>query len=236
MFALFVAMYAIALKDHSSGKRVAESVREAVATGGLTSTVRVFLSKDSSKSEGASAGTAKKDLQMADPPPPPMPKVDPTLLEPYKRLTGQLEKEITAGAIRIRLDGRGMVITLEEKAFFPSGNDQIYPTAYPMLERVAKVIQPLPNSVRLEGHTDAIPIHNTRFSNNWELSTARSIALLQLFQDKYGLDPSRFAVAGYAQNMPIAPNDTEEGRARNRRVEVIIIGRQSAPTVDATYH
>jgi chemotaxis protein MotB len=90
--------------------------------------------------------------------------------------------------------------------------------------------------VRLEGHTDAIPIHNTRFSNNWELSTARSIALLQLFQDKYGLDPSRFAVAGYAQNMPIAPNDTEEGRARNRRVEVIIIGRQSAPTVDATYH
>lgn len=236
MFALFVAMYAIALKDHSSGKRVAESVREAVATGGLTSTVRVFLSRDPSAQSGASAGTARKDLQTAkgDPPPPAMPKVDPSLLDPYKRLTAQLQREVMAGAIRIRLDGRGMVITLEEKAFFPSGDDQIYPQAYPMVERVAKVIAPLPNAVRLEGHTDSVPIHTARFRDNWELSTARSIALLQLFENKFRLDTSRFAVAGYGQNLPIAPNDTEEGRARNRRVEVVILGHQSAPTTDAT--
>lgn len=236
MFALFVAMYAIALKDHSSGKRVAESVRQAVATGGLTSTVRVFLSKDPSASSGASAGTARKDMQTAkgDPPPPPMPKVDPSLLEPFKQLSAQLQKEISRGSIRVRLDGRGMVITLEEKAFFPSGNNEIYAQAYPMIERVARVIAPLPNSIRLEGHTDAVPIHTARFSNNWELSTARSIAVLQIFQDKFGLDPNRFAVAGYAQNLPVASNDTEEGRARNRRVEVVILGRQSAPTSDSS--
>ena len=241
MFALFVAMYAIALKDHSSGKRVAESVREAVATGGLTSTVRVFLSKDPSASFGASAGIAQKDRQTAkgDPalqPTVPAPKIDPSLLEPYKKLTSQLQKEVNSGAIRIRLDGRGMVITLEEKAFFPSGDDRVYAQAYPMVERVAKVIAPLPNAVRLEGHTDAVPIHTARFRDNWELSTARSIALLQLFQDKFNLDSSRFGVAGYAQNMPVAPNDTEEGRARNRRVEVVILGRQSAPTSDNPVH
>jgi chemotaxis protein MotB len=236
MFALFVAMYAIALKDHSSGKRVAESVRQAVATGGLTSTVRVFLSHDSSSKSGASAGTAKIDLQTAKvdpnppPPPAPLPKVDPSLLDPYKKLNEQLKNEISSGAIRLRLDGRGMVVTLAEKAFFPSGDDRIYPKAYPTVERVANAISQLPNAVRLEGHTDAVPIHTARFNNNWELSTARSIALLQLFETKYGMDPSRLAVAGYAQNLPVASNDTEEGRAQNRRVEVVILGRQSAPT------
>jgi chemotaxis protein MotB len=237
MFALFVAMYAIALKDHSSGKRVAESVRQAVTTGGLTSTVKVFLSKEKPK-PGSSAGDAKKDLQTNNGDhttanTQPLPKVDPSLLEPYKQLNEQLKKEIAAGAIRLRLESRGMVITLAEKAFFPSGDDSIYSTAYPSIERVAKVIGGLPNPVRLEGHTDAVPIHTARFNNNWELSTARSIAVLQLFENKYGLDASRFAVAGYAQNLPVAANDTEEGRARNRRVEIVILGRQSAPTSDS---
>ncbi|MBV9267749.1 MAG: OmpA family protein [Acidobacteriaceae bacterium] len=236
MFALFVAMYAIALKDHTSGKRVAESVRQAVATGGLASTVRVFLAKDPSAKNGASAGTAKKDIQTAkgDPPAPPVPKVDPSLLEPFRRLKEQLKKQVDAGAIGLHLEARGLVITLEEKAFFASGDDDIYPQAYPSIERVASIVGELPNAVRLEGHTDSIPIHTARFKNNWELSTARSIALLQLFETKYGLDPKRFAVAGYAQNLPIASNDTEEGRTRNRRVEIVILGRQNAPTTEAT--
>jgi chemotaxis protein MotB len=218
MFALFVALYAIALKDHNSGKRIAESVRQAVATGDLASTVRVFLANQASKRE---------------PPLPPAPKVDPSLLEAYRRLNEQLQNQVDAGEIRLHLTSRGLVITLEEKAFFASGDDAIYPNAYPSIERVAKIIAELPNAVRLEGHTDSIPIYTARFKNNWELSTARSIALLQLFEMKYGLDSKRFAVAGYAQNLPVASNETEEGRARNRRVEIVILDRQSAPTTDS---
>jgi chemotaxis protein MotB len=239
MFALFVAMYAIALKDHSSGKRVAESVREAVATGGLASTVRVFLAKDPVTKAGASTGADRKDIQTAKPetgPAAELPKVDPSLLEPFRRLNEQLKPQVDSGAIRLRLEARGLVITLAEKAFFPSGDDAIYAQAYPSIEQVAKIITKLPNPVRLEGHTDAIPIHTARFGNNWELSTARSIAVLQLLETKYGLDASRFAVAGYAQNLPVAPNDTEEGRARNRRVEIIVLGHQNAPTSESTGH
>jgi chemotaxis protein MotB len=216
MFALFVALYAIALKDHGSGERVAESVRRAVATGDLASTVRVFLGKSE---KGNSLPPSAREL-------------DPSLLEAYRRLKEQLKKQVDAGEIRLRLTRRGLVITLEEKAFFASGDDTIYPKAYPSVERVAKVIAALPNAVRLEGHTDAIPIYTARFKNNWELSTARSIALLQLFETKYGLDSKRFAVAGYAQNLPIASNDTEEGRARNRRVEIVILDSQDAPTTE----
>ncbi|MDQ2946538.1 MAG: OmpA family protein, partial [Acidobacteriota bacterium] len=217
MFALFVAMYAISLKDHSSGKRVAESVRNAMATGGLANTVRVFMAKEPVK-----GAQIRKDDQKASPQ-----TADPSLLEPFRRLTEQLKTQVDAGAIRLRLGARGLVITLEEKSFFPSGDDTIYTRAYPSMERVAKIIAGLPNSVRLEGHTDSVPIYTERFKNNWELSTARSIAVLQLFETKFGLDSSRFAVAGYAQNIPVAPNDTEEGRARNRRVEIVILGRQN---------
>jgi len=238
MFALFVAMYAIALKDHSSGKRVAESVRNAVATGGLTSTVRVFMGKEPSQS-GASSGTAKMDKQTAkgDPNlPDRVHQSDPSLLDPFRRLSEQLKSQISSGAIRLHLEARGLVVTLEEKAFFPSGDDKIYSQAYPSIEQVAKIIAGLPNAVRLEGHTDSVPIHTARFQNNWELSTARSIAVLQLFETKFGLDSSRFAVAGYAQNLPVAANDTEEGRAKNRRVEIVILGRQNSPTTESAPH
>jgi chemotaxis protein MotB len=231
MFALFVAMYAIALKDRTSGERVAESVRHAVTTGGLTSTVRVFFSKDPAAHPGASEGIAKHDSQTAKGEP--ESKADPSLLDSYQKLTEQLKDQVKSGAIQLKLEGRGLVITLAEKAFFPSGNDTIYAQAYPSIEALAKIIAKLPNPVRLEGHTDAVPIHNERFKNNWELSTARSIAVLQILEEKYGLDASRFGVAGYAQNLPVGPNDTEEGRARNRRVEIVVLGRQMAPTSDS---
>ena len=226
MFALFVAMYAIALKDHSSGRRISESVRNAVETGGLTGTVRAFMAKEpATAGPGSGTATQKGDPTRKDATQP----GDPSLLEPFRRLNEQLKPQINSGAIRLKLDARGLVITLQEKAFFPSGDDTLYTKAYPSIESVAKIIRDVPNPVRLEGHTDAVPINNDRFKNNWELSTARSIAVLQLFADKFGLDASRFSVAGYAQNIPVAPNDTEDGRARNRRVEIVILARNNSP-------
>jgi chemotaxis protein MotB len=224
MFALFVAMYAVALKDHSSGRRVAESVRQAVASGGFTSTMRGLLSGDPHR---PASGAVRQDVPAAH-----TGNVDSTLLGPYRRLNEALQDEIGSGAIRLQLESRGLVITLAENAFFPSGDDTIYAQAYPIVEHVARIITELPNAIRLEGHTDAVPIHTARFNNNWELSTARSIAVLQLLENRYGVDASRFAVAGYAQNHPVASNDTEEGRMRNRRVEIVVLGRQAAPTAE----
>jgi chemotaxis protein MotB len=217
MFALFVAMYAISLKDRSSGRRVSDSVRKAVATGGFAETIESLLPE-------------KERQPQASPVPPDNSHIDPALREPFLRLNEDLKQQIKAGAVRLELDQRGLVISLQEKAFFPSGNDMIYPQAYPSIEQVAKTMAKLSNPVRLEGHTDSVPIHNARFNNNWELSTARSIALLQLLEQRFGLQTTGFAVAGYAQTMPIASNDTEEGRARNRRVEIVILGWQKSPT------
>jgi chemotaxis protein MotB len=89
--------------------------------------------------------------------------------------------------------------------------------------KVAEVIGKLPNQVRLEGHTDNIPIYNGNFKDNWELSSARSIAILHLLTDKFGLKANRLSVSGYGDIAPVASNATEEGRSKNRRVDVVVL-------------
>ena len=126
---------------------------------------------------------------------------------------------------------------MREKAFFASGDDAIAPDSLPILAKIAAVVQSLPNPVRLEGHTDARPIHTSRFHSNWELSAARSIAMLELLRDRFQIPPSRMAVAGYAENSPADTNDTEEGRAHNRRVDLVLLSAgalTSEPTTNAT--
>jgi chemotaxis protein MotB len=112
---------------------------------------------------------------------------------------------------------------MREATFFGSGNDTISPASMPILTRIADVVRELPNPVRLEGHTDSRPIHNSRFRNNWELSAARSIAMLEILRDRFSIPQSRMAVAGYADNAPADTNDTEEGRSHNRRVDLVLL-------------
>jgi chemotaxis protein MotB len=139
-----------------------------------------------------------------------------------------LDSDLKNGKLQLRLDARGLIISMREKAFFASGDDAIAPGSLPILAKIAAVVQSLPNAVRLEGHTDARPIHTSRFHSNWELSAARSIAMLELLRDRFQIPPSRMAVAGYAENSPADTNDTEEGRAHNRRVDLVLLSAGGA--------
>jgi len=122
------------------------------------------------------------------------------------------------------------VISLREAAFFASGDDTVEPASFPILAKIADVMRQLPNSVRLEGHTDAVPIHTSRFRSNWELSTARGIAMLEVLNQRYQIPAARLCVAGYAENAPADANDTEEGRAHNRRVDVVLLSAEGQAT------
>jgi chemotaxis protein MotB len=143
-----------------------------------------------------------------------------------EQLEQALAEEIGSGKVRLHLDARGLVISLLQQAYFPSGGDEIAVSEMSSLEKIAATIRDLPNPVQLEGHTDSVPIHNRRFRSNWELSAARSIAMLQLFANRYGIPESRFAVAGYAETRPVDSNDTREGRAHNRRVDIVVLNRK----------
>ena len=95
--------------------------------------------------------------------------------------------------------------------------------AFPPIEKLAGVILKVPNKVRLEGHTDAVPIRNARYRSNWELSSARGVTMLEILTTRYNVPKERLSVGGYAETIPIAVNDTPEGRAQNRRVDVVIL-------------
>jgi chemotaxis protein MotB len=138
-------------------------------------------------------------------------------------LSKDLEDEIKAGKIELRMEPRGLVISLRQSAFFPSGTDYLDPGTLPTMQKVAELIGSIPNPIQLEGHTDSIPIHNARFKSNWELSCARGIAVLETLCGNFQLGRERFSVVGRADTLPVASNDTPEGRGKNRRVDVVIV-------------
>lgn len=104
-----------------------------------------------------------------------------------------------------------------------SGSATVQPSARNALDRLGALLATRTENLRIEGHTDNVPIHNTRFASNWELSTSRASEVLRIFVLQYKMDAARLAIAGYAEFHPAAPNDTPEGRARNRRVDIVIL-------------
>lgn len=219
LFAFFVVMYATARIDESAPQRVSESVREALKEDSFRAMVTVLM--DEAQNPGASnVNPASRKKSGAN-------KADAVLLEQFLPsmdfLSRELADEIQQEKVQIRLTRRGLVISLRQAAFFPSGQDIIAPETYGAIAKVAETIAKLPNHVRLEGHTDSIPIHNDRFRSNWHLSTARAISMLDLLTGEFKVPGAKFTVAGYADTIPVEANESEDGRRRNRRVDIVLL-------------
>jgi chemotaxis protein MotB len=135
----------------------------------------------------------------------------------------ELASEIAAGKVELKMEPRGLVIGLKEPAFFASGRDAISRDSFASVGKIAEALKKVGNPVRLEGHTDSVPIHNARFRSNWDLSVARGISMLTLLRERFEVPEKQLSVAGYADNLPSGPNETEQGRAHNRRVDVVIL-------------
>lgn len=140
-----------------------------------------------------------------------------------------LATEIAKGDVAVRRTPEGLVISLREVGFFDSGSAEIRTSSLAAFERLAKVLAETPSDIRIEGHTDNVPIHNARFASNWDLSTARATTTVRLLVTDYGFDPRRLAAAGYAEYRPIANNGTAVGRAMNRRVDIVVPRKGSRP-------
>lgn len=141
----------------------------------------------------------------------------------------EAQKSLNEHGLESELDGRGLVISLPQLVLFSPGTDTVTAQALPGIARIAEVLAGIPNDVQLVGHADIVPIHNRRFHSNWDLSMARSQKILELLTGRYGISESRLSIASYGSYRPAAPNDTEDGRASNRRVEIVILNeRRSA--------
>ena len=142
------------------------------------------------------------------------------LLEHLERLSDRfgLEDEIT-----VLLSKEGLVMRLSEHALFESGVATISSQALPLLEKIGAIIAQTQYLIRIEGHTDNVPIHTFLFPSNWELSTSRAVNVLRYFIGHHQIDARRLSAEGFGEFQPLVPNDTAENRTKNRRVEVIFI-------------
>ncbi len=147
------------------------------------------------------------------------------LVEAQRRLAESLKKELGQAQAKLAMTERGLVLTFLDEIFFDSGKAVIILEAAPVLEKVAAVLkETVPDSpVAVEGHTDNEPIKYSGWRSNWELSSARALAVVHHFIDKEGLSPERVRAVGFGEYHPVASNDTPEGRRQNRRVEIVIL-------------
>jgi chemotaxis protein MotB len=145
------------------------------------------------------------------------------------QLEDALAGEIKRNEVALHMEADGLVVSLREIGFFDSGSAAIKPGAEAALGRIAKILQEHPYAVRIEGHTDNVPIHTSQFSSNWELSTARATALVRTLVEQHGIPATRLSAAGYAEFHPSASNDTAKGRQLNRRVDLVILNAAKPP-------
>jgi len=148
----------------------------------------------------------------------------------YSGLVGQLKQEIADGQVKITQIQGKLTVNVADKIFFNSGAAEIKPEGVKVLQRVADILKQIADKrISIEGHTDNVPISESlrdRYPTNWELSTARAVHVARFLQDKGGVDPALLSAVGYGQYHPIASNDTPEGRAQNRRIEIVLLDKE----------
>ena len=224
LFAFFVVMFASSQTDKSKAKQISEAVEKALKEGSSMSippaVAKVLGGTVDDKGQGNAQMHGPGGAQKA------AKEEQPEVMElgvSLKTLSVELAEEIKSGKVEVSMTPRGIVVSLKQAAFFPSGADAVDPATFTTMSKVAGALKEVSNPVRIEGHTDAQPIHTSRFRSNWELSAARSIAIMELLSSHFEIARDRLAIVGYADTVPVAENDTPEGRARNRRVDLVIL-------------
>lgn len=134
-----------------------------------------------------------------------------------------IQQEGLEGQVTLRTEDRGLVVSMADAVLFPSGSAELTPGARTILQQVGRALARLPNYLRVEGHTDNLPINTPAFPSNWELSTARATNVVRVLVAEAGIKPERLSATGYGEYRPVAPNDNEVDRSRNRRVDIVVL-------------
>lgn len=144
------------------------------------------------------------------------------IIEDNKRLQEALEKEINEGTVDLEITNKGIIIRVREKGSFPSGSADIIKPFENIVDRIGDVFSDFDGILIVSGHTDIIPIRTSRFRSNWELSSSRAVSVIEELTKTPSLRDKRFKISAFAATQPVASNDTSIGRAKNRRVEIMM--------------
>lgn len=235
LFALFTALYAISTVDAKKGAAVAAATRAAFkmdvipnerapAGGGPNKTPpeRAAPKEAQQPANMETEPTANKKVSMQQA------RDDEQMQESLRKLQSIVPTIPIKAGISLKATKTSIVLTLKDKAFFRPGSAKLLPDVLPVVDRIAQVLVSSKMYIRVEGHTDDQPSSNKLYSSNWDLSAARAVSFVRYLAEEYAYPPEDLAVAGYASGHPVAANNTEEGRAANRRVDIILLRRPTA--------
>ncbi len=229
LFAFFVVLFASGQSDKRKQVQLAQAIHSAFAQMGIFETRSKIPAL--TESSGASGTNNPAPLEA------PLPTQEETetakaALQQERQVKEKLEKKagenkVSSEAVKLHTTAEGLVISLREAGFFDSGSAQVRLDAMPTLIEIAHAMPD--GAVRVEGHTDNVPIHTGQFPSNWELSSARAASIARILLQYGNVNPSEMAAEGLAEFRPVADNDTEAGRSQNRRVDVVVMRRVKAP-------
>jgi chemotaxis protein MotB len=229
LFAFFVVLYASSQVDKKKVGQLATAIQQAFDNMGVFqgkgANRTVLPSIESAVSAEATAELARLGQEKESEPA--MSRADLPGLK--HELEMALAPEIRRREVALHVGPEGLVVSLREIGFFDSGSAFLRPQSEQAFGRIASLLRQYNCSVRVEGHTDNVPIHTAQFASNWELSTARSTEVIRKFILQYEFSPARLSAAGYGEYHPAASNESEDGRRMNRRIDLVILGppRQS---------
>ena len=222
LFAVFVTLYAMSQTDKKKVEEVMASMRDSfgysvsspasrpsVIESGAINIIPSLNKLSQAPRRGKSRG-GEQDF-----------KATKASIEAYLMKTGAQEK------VTVSISRRGLVVSLKEAGFFDSGSAMLKQSSYTLLNDVAGSLASYSNAVRVEGHTDNMPISSQAFPSNWELSTARATNVLQYLTRQDDFDPGKISATGYGEYRPVSDNASEAGRSKNRRVDIVLLSEQS---------
>lgn len=239
LFAVFVTLFAMSQTDKRKVEEVIASLRESFgyAKSSPMSKVNVLDSTELSQIPSITPPSSRGPVS------PQMPFSKSTKQRrhaeesDFKKAKASLDAFLIKNGVQdkvsLEINRRGLVISLKEAGFFDSGSAEIKVGSYPLLAKIAESLAEYSNQMRVEGHTDNIPINTRAFPSNWELSTARATNIVRHLLTYYRFDAEQLSATGYAEFRAVADNGSPEGRAKNRRVDIVILsgdGERNEPS------
>lgn len=211
---LFILLYTMASTDVAKYQQVAASLRAAF---GDTSAMQIITEGGASPSIINLGNTAPASVVPAE--------LEEQQAEALRNdITEIVKKEGLSGQVEVTMQERGVVVSIEERVLFKSGSADLEADSIPTIEKIGRVLLAVPGKhIKIEGHTDNVPIKSSRFPDNQELSTARANSVWRILVKNVGLNPDIMSTVGYGEFRPKVPNNTEENRSQNRRVDIAVL-------------
>lgn len=210
LLALFIVMFAMGQTDKQKFEAMAQqfNVIFAGGTGVMDKDGNSVIPMEiSDESHGTGTAAAEED----------------TMNEIKKMIEQEIGKEGYSDQVKVELNAEGLEISMQDVVLFNSGDADILKNVSPLLLKISNMLKSLDNEIKVVGHTDNVPISNGKFRSNWELSATRAINVMNFIVDSGGISSNRLSIQAYGEYMPKFDNSTEEGRAKNRRVEIFVV-------------